>query len=147
MLYGGQVNASTNYSGEEVAASIEQWHQAMQDLVAVKQRQPADDLTSALIAAREEDGSRLTDEELVGTLHLILGAGSETVMNLLTHAVIKLLTHPGQRELVTSGQVGWDALFDETMRVESPVAQLPHCLRNRSARQRFSPGSRSPARM
>ena len=125
VLYGGQVNASTNYSGEEVAASIEQWHQAMQDLVAVKQRQPAVDLTSALIAAREEDGSRFTDEELVGTLHLILGAGSETVMNLLTHAVIKLLTHPGQRELVTSGQVGWDALFDETMRVESPVAQLP----------------------
>jgi 2-hydroxy-5-methyl-1-naphthoate 7-hydroxylase len=125
VLYGGQINASTNYSGEEVAASIEQWHEAMNDLVAIKQRHPADDLTSALIAAREEDGSRLTEEELVGTLHLILGAGSETVMNLLTHAVIKLLTHPGQREMVTTGQVSWDALFEETMRVESPVAQLP----------------------
>lgn len=125
VLYGGQVNANTNYSGEEVAASIEQWHQAMEGLVEAKHLEPGDDLTSALIAAQEADGSRLNDEELAGTLHLMLGAGSETVMNLLTHAIIGLLTHPEQRELVIGGQVSWDALFDETMRVESPVAQLP----------------------
>jgi cytochrome P450 len=125
VLYGGQVNANTNHSGEEVAASIEQWHQAMEGLVEAKHREPGDDLTSALIAAQEEDGSRLNDEELAGTLHLMLGAGSETVMNLLTHAIFGLLTHPEQREMVISGQIGWDALFDETMRVESPVAQLP----------------------
>jgi 2-hydroxy-5-methyl-1-naphthoate 7-hydroxylase len=125
VLYGGQVNANTDYSGEEVAASIEQWHSAMEDLVVTKHREPGDDLTSVMISAQEEDGSRLTDEELVGTLHLMLGAGSETVMNLLTHAIIGLLTHPEQREMVITGQVSWDALFDETMRVESPVAQLP----------------------
>jgi cytochrome P450 len=124
VLYGGQVNANTDHSGEEVAASIEQWHRAMEDLLEAKRQTPGDDLTSALISARE-DGSRLTDEELVGTLHLMLGAGSETVMNLLTHAIIGLLTHPEQREMVMSGEVGWDALFDETMRVQSPVAQLP----------------------
>jgi cytochrome P450 len=78
-----------------------------------------------MIAAREEDGSRLNDEELVGTLHLMLGAGSETVMNLLSHAILALLTHPEQREMVASGQVGWDAVVEETLRVESPIAQLP----------------------
>lgn len=125
VLYGGQVNANTNYSGEEVAASIEQWHRAMEGLVEAKHREPGEDLTSVMISAQEEDGSRLNDEELVGTLHLMLGAGSETVMNLLTHAVVGLLTHTEQREMVISGQVGWDAVFDETMRVDSPVAQLP----------------------
>jgi cytochrome P450 len=125
VLYGGQVNASTSYSGDEVAASIDQWHDAMETLVAVKHREAGDDLTSVMIAAQEEDGSRLNDEELVGTLHLMLGAGSETVMNLMGHAIVLLLTHPEQRELVTSGQVSWDEVFDETMRVQSPVAQLP----------------------
>jgi cytochrome P450 len=125
VLHGGQVNASTDVTGEEVADSIAQWHGAMQGLVAVKQREPGDDLTSVMIAAREADGSRLNDEELVGTLHLMLGAGSETVMNLLSHAILALLTHPEQREMVISGKVGWDQLVEETLRAESPIAQLP----------------------
>jgi 2-hydroxy-5-methyl-1-naphthoate 7-hydroxylase len=125
VLYGGQVNASTDITGDEAVASIEHYHAAILDLVAMKHEEPGDDLTSLLISAQEEDGSGLTDTELISTLHLMLGAGSETVMNLLSHATLALLTHPDQRELVMSGQVGWDAVFEETMRVESPTANLP----------------------
>jgi 2-hydroxy-5-methyl-1-naphthoate 7-hydroxylase len=125
MLRGGQVNVDTTITPEEAAANVEQWHDALGELVAVLRRKPGDDLTSLLIAAQYKDGSSLTDEELVGTLHVMLGAGSETLTNVLGHAIIGLLTHPDQRELVMSGQVGWDAVFDETMRIEAPVAQLP----------------------
>jgi cytochrome P450 len=46
-------------------------------------------------------------------------------MNVLTHAILGLLTHPGQKQLVLSGQIGWDVVFEETLRVQSPLAQLP----------------------
>ncbi|WP_116044978.1 cytochrome P450 family protein [Amycolatopsis palatopharyngis] len=124
-LRGGEVNVSTTITPEEAAANVEQWHGAMQDLVETKRSTPGDDLTSLLIAAMEADGSRLTDEEMVGTLHLMLGAGSETLMNVLSQAVLALLTHPEQRELVTTGQISWEDVIEETLRVESPVAQLP----------------------
>ena len=73
MLRGGEVNIDTRISAEEARANVEQWHDAMSDLVEDKRRHPADDLTSALIAAYDEDGSHLTHDELVGTLHLMLG--------------------------------------------------------------------------
>ncbi|WP_372671792.1 cytochrome P450 family protein [Amycolatopsis kentuckyensis] len=125
VLRGGEVNIDTRITPEEAVANVEQWHEAMHELVAAKRRKPGDDLTSALIAARDEDGSQLTDKELVGTLHLMLGAGSETLMNLLSKAVLSLLTHPAQLELVTSGGIGWSEVVEEALRVESPVAQLP----------------------
>jgi cytochrome P450 len=124
-LRGGEVNIKTTISPEEAAANVEQWHTAMENLVLEKHRNPGDDLTSVLLTVREEDGSRLSDEELVGTLHLMLGAGSETLMNVLSHAVLALLTHPEQREMVMTGRVTWTEVIEETLRVQSPVAQLP----------------------
>jgi cytochrome P450 len=47
------------------------------------------------------------------------------LMNLLSKAVLSLLTHPDQLELVTSGRIGWGEVVEEALRVESPVAQLP----------------------
>jgi len=125
VLFGGVVNASTAVTGEEVVASIDQYHEAMHKLAEYKKEYPGDDLTTQLIEAREEDGSALTDEELIGTLHLMLGAGSETVMNLLSHIVVDLLANPEQLELVRSGVVSWDDVVEEGLRVECPVANLP----------------------
>ena len=124
-LRGAEQNVSTTITPEEAEQNVEQWHGAMQDLVEARRREPGDDLTSVLIGARDAGTAELTDEELVGTLHLMLGAGSETVMNLLSHAVRQLLAHPDQLAMATSGRIGWDQVVEETLRVESPVAQLP----------------------
>jgi cytochrome P450 len=123
-LRGGEVNVSTTITPEEAAANVEQWHQAMEDLVAAKHKEPGDDLTSLLIASQGAEEA-LSDEEMVGTLHLMLGAGSETLMNALSHAVLRLLTHPEQLAMVRSGEVSWDSVIEETLRLESPIAQLP----------------------
>ncbi|WP_328904575.1 MULTISPECIES: cytochrome P450 [unclassified Streptomyces] len=125
VMRGGEVNTETTISHEEAVANVEQWHQAMYDLVAFKRREPDDDLLSKLIEAQQEDGSRLNDSELAGTLHLMLGAGSETTTNLISKAVVALLTHPDQLALVLSGEVPWSEVIEETLRVESPIAQLP----------------------
>jgi cytochrome P450 len=125
VLRGGQVNVETTITHEEAVANVEQWHQAILDVIALKRRQPGDDLISALVAAQEEDGSRLTDSEMAGTVHLMLGAGSETTTNLISNAAVAMLTKPEQYELVRTGQISWREVIEETLRVESPIAQLP----------------------
>ncbi|MGG8406598.1 cytochrome P450 family protein [Streptomyces sp. 12297] len=124
VLRGGEVTTSTSLTEEEAAANVAHWHQALGDLVDAKRREPGDDLTSVLIEAASE-GQRLTHEELVGTLFLMLGAGSETVMNLLCHAVKNLLANPDQLKLALSGEVAWEEVAEEVMRVQSPINQLP----------------------
>ncbi|MFF2469852.1 cytochrome P450 family protein [Streptomyces mirabilis] len=67
------------------------------DLVADKRRRPQDDLLSALVAVRDEEDGRLTEEELVGTAMMLIVAGHESTVNLLGDAVLALLQHPEQR--------------------------------------------------
>ncbi|MEU1287206.1 cytochrome P450 [Kitasatospora sp. NPDC005856] len=125
MLRGGEANIDTTLTPEESAANVEQWHREMHEFVESKRRNPGDDLTSDLVQAQEEDGSRLNDSELVGTLHLLLATGTEPVMNLLANATRALLTHPEQLALLRSGAVSWADVIEETLRVEAPVAHLP----------------------
>ncbi|HJQ02153.1 MAG TPA: cytochrome P450 [Jatrophihabitans sp.] len=125
VMRGGEVNTETTITHEEAVANVEQWHQAMYSLVDLKRRNPGDDLLSMLISLQEEDGSRLSDTEMAGTLHLMLGAGSETTTNLLSKAVVALLSHPDQYQMVLDGRVSWRDVIEETLRVESPIAQLP----------------------
>jgi cytochrome P450 len=125
VMRGGEVNVETTISHEEAVANVESWHQAMYDLIEMKRSTPDDDLMSKLILSRTEDGSMLSESELAGTLHLMLGAGSETTTNLISKAVVMLLTHPDQLAMVLDGRVPWDDVIEETLRVESPIAQLP----------------------
>ncbi len=93
-------------------------------LVAEKRAAPADDLTSALIAAREEQ-DRLSEEELIGILLQLVVAGHETTLNLVCNAVLGLLAHPDQLALVLGGEVPWSAVVEETLRRDSPVGHFP----------------------
>ncbi|MGW3124213.1 cytochrome P450 family protein [Streptomyces sp. NPDC001107] len=94
-------------------------------LVAGKRRSPGADLTSELIAVRDEEGSGLSEKELLDTLLLVIGAGHETTVNLLDQAVCALLTHPGQLRLARRGEVSWEAVVEETLRCRAPVATIP----------------------
>ncbi|MEU4805531.1 cytochrome P450 [Actinosynnema sp. NPDC023587] len=115
----------TTVTPEQAQDVLLGWRGAMADLIAEKRRSPGDDITSDLVAARDEDGSRLSEEELTDTIFAILGAGSETTINFFDNAITALLAHPGQRALVTSGEATWDDVIDETLRVQSPLANLP----------------------
>ncbi|NKE62707.1 cytochrome P450 [Lentzea sp. PSKA42] len=123
VLRGGEKTPDSSLTPEEAEANIRDWHEQFGKLIASKRAHPADDLTSDLVSAVGE--TQLTDNELIGTLFVALGAGSETVMNLVTHAVLKLLTHPEQRAMVADGRVSWDDVIEETLRLESPLNMLP----------------------
>lgn len=82
-----------------------------------------DDLTSALILA-DEGGEPLTEEEVAGNLKTMVAAGHETTIGLILNAVRALLTHPDQLRLVLEGEVGWDAVIEETLRWDTPTTYL-----------------------
>lgn len=125
ILRGGEAQVDTTLTEDEIAASINEVLREMSALVDEKRRTPADDLTSDLLAAQGEDGSRLTDAEMVGTLLLLLGTGTEPVTNLVTNSILTLLAHPEQRQLIHAGEADWHDAIEETLRAEAPVAHLP----------------------
>lgn len=120
---------STSSSAADALAAQRQIHDVLGEVVADRRADPGDDLTSALIAARDEDrhdgGEQLSDAELTGTLLLMIVAGHETTLNLITNAVRALLTHRVQLALVLTGDATWDAVVEETLRWDSPVANFP----------------------
>jgi cytochrome P450 len=65
------------------------------DLIAERRARPRQDLLSALIAA-EDEGHRLTEDELLSTCTLLLVAGHETTVNLIGNGALALLRHPDQ---------------------------------------------------
>ncbi|WP_329521983.1 cytochrome P450 family protein [Spirillospora sp. NBC_01491] len=116
---------STDQTPEEVQATQVEIYTILTELVAAKREAPGDDLASALVSARGDDGSRLDEAELVDTLLLMISAGHETTVNLLDHAVTAMLTHPEQLDLVRSGGASWNDVIEETLRWQAPVANLP----------------------
>ncbi|MFG2899036.1 cytochrome P450 [Streptomyces zaomyceticus] len=94
-------------------------------IVGARAAAPGDDLTSALVAARDEDGDRLSGPELIGTLLLLIIAGHETTLNLVTNAVRALCTHRDQLALVIEGRADWADVVEETLRWDSPVSYFP----------------------
>ena len=115
----------TTVTPEQAQAVLAGWRGSMATLIATKRANPGQDITSDLIAARDEDGSQLSEQELADTIFAILGAGSETTINFFDNAITALLTHPDQLALLQSGAASWNDVIDETLRVESPLASLP----------------------
>jgi len=89
-------------------------------LMAERRAAPRDDLLSKLMHA-EVDGARLTDEEVLGFLRLLLPAGAETTYRLTGSCLYALLTHPQVYEAVRADRAAIDLLIQETLRWESPV--------------------------
>jgi 2-hydroxy-5-methyl-1-naphthoate 7-hydroxylase len=108
----------------ETTAALRRLQEILRELVAGKRQRPGDDLSSALIAARD-DTSTLSEDELVDTLALFVSAGHETTVNLIGNAIVAMLTNPDQLGLVRSGRVTWADVIEETLRSQAPVPNLP----------------------
>lgn len=89
-------------------------------LIERKRQKPADDILTALIEA-EDEGSRLSEDELIAMIFLIIIAGHETTYNLITQSVYTLLTHPDQLERLKSQPGLIDSAVEEILRYEGPL--------------------------
>ncbi|MFD9533225.1 cytochrome P450 [Streptomyces sp. NPDC060010] len=119
------VIVSTDTTPAEVMAAVRELVELMGTIAAARRAAPGDDLTSALIAARDGDGDRLGEAELIGTMRLMLVAGHETTLNLISNAVRALCTHRDQLALVREGKASWSDVVDETLRWDGPVSWFP----------------------
>lgn len=105
----------------EYASAVADMHTFLRELVADKRRNPGDDLMSALVAARDEDDGRLSEEELAGTAALLVIAGHETTVNLLGNAMLALLRHPAQLRLLRDDPGLLPGAVEEFLRYDTSV--------------------------
>ena len=95
----------------------------LEELTDYKRDNPGDDLISRMIEA-EEDGDKLTLDELYSTCMIILVAGHETTTRLIGSCLYLLLTNPDQMDLVKSNRANFGNAIEETLRVEPPVQMV-----------------------
>lgn len=119
------VIVATDTTPAEVMAAVRELLDLIAAIAAGRRAEPGEDLTSALIAARDGAGDRLTEAELLGTMRLMLVAGHETTLNLINNAVRALCTHRDQLALVQESKASWSDVVDETLRFDGPVSWFP----------------------
>jgi cytochrome P450 len=91
-----------------------------QQLFELRRRQPGDDLTTQLVQA-EEDGSKLTNEELTANIILLFGAGHETTVNLIGNGLLALHRNPDQLALLKAKPELISNAIEEFLRYDSSV--------------------------
>ncbi|MFT5444404.1 MAG: cytochrome P450 [Myxococcota bacterium] len=89
-------------------------------LIAEKRADPQDDILSALVEA-EEDGDRLTEDELIAMVFLLIVAGYETTVHLISNGVLALLQHPEQLERLRAEPELIDSAVEEMLRYAGPI--------------------------
>ncbi|HXM58844.1 MAG TPA: cytochrome P450 [Candidatus Dormibacteraeota bacterium] len=89
-------------------------------LIAERRARPRDDLVSRL-AAMEEDGDRLDEDELLAMVAILLIAGYETTVNLIATGTLLLLTHPDQLARLRADPDLIGSSVEELLRLATPV--------------------------
>jgi len=95
----------------------------LKTLIADRRRAPKDDLASALVQA-SEGGDRLSEDELVAMLFLILFAGHETTVNLIGSGTLALLQQPDQFAKLKANPALMDSTIEELLRYCNPVQHI-----------------------
>ena len=102
-------------SAIEASINLIVYYQAM---IAERRKKPTDDLTSALLEA-EIDGDRLTDEEVLGFMFLMVIAGNETTTKLLANAAFWGRKNPDQLAPVYADRSRVPLWVEETLRYDT----------------------------
>jgi cytochrome P450 len=98
--------------------------QYLNGLANSRARQPGDDLISGLLTDAGESGP-MSREDLLSTASLLLVAGHETTVNLITNGMLTLLRHPDMLERLNREPGLINPLIEELLRYEPPVQMIP----------------------
>lgn len=90
--------------------------------IAARRASPSGDLISAMVAV-DDDGDRLTTQEIVTMCNLLLLAGNLTTTDLIGNCVLALLRHPGELAKVKADPARLVDAIEETLRLDPPVVQ------------------------
>ena len=84
---------------EEGSRSVSRFNDYFIRLVDERRRSPADDLLSAILVA-EENGRKLSDEQVLSMVETLFAAGHATTRSLIANGMLALLKHPAELEAV-----------------------------------------------
>lgn len=104
-------------------AAILELEEYFRRALAERRATPRDDLLSALVAA-EEQGSVLSEQELLSTCTAVLFGGHETTTNLIANTVLTLLRHPDQLARLRAEPGLTASCVEEVLRFEAPVSRM-----------------------
>jgi cytochrome P450 len=104
----------------ERGEAVVQFAQYFFELLAEREKRPGEDLLSRLVQA-EDGGTVLSEPELLSTCILLLVAGHETTVNLISGGTLALLRHPDQCELFRTDPGVTRSGVEEMLRYVSPV--------------------------
>jgi cytochrome P450 len=120
---GGRLLDPVPLSPEEIAkgnAGNQMAAMYFQQLFDLRRKQPGDDLITQLVQA-EEDGSKLSNEELTANIILLFGAGHETTVNLIGNGLLALHRNPDQLALLKANPGLITNAIEEFLRYDSSV--------------------------
>ena len=92
----------------------------VRELIERKRSNPQDDILTKLIQA-EDEGEKLNEDELVSMVFLMIVAGYETTVQLITNGVLALLQHPDQLEKLRARPELIESAVEEILRYIGPI--------------------------
>ncbi|MGQ0431848.1 MAG: cytochrome P450 [Microthrixaceae bacterium] len=117
------VPGATDWSDDERMALLGEMTVELLSLAAQRRAQPLDDVVS-MLAAYEEDGESLTDDELGMFLIQLLVAGNETTRNAISGALVALAEHPDQLTRLAADASLLPTAVEEVLRWTTPVTSF-----------------------
>ena len=127
---------------EEGNAAAKYFMADMRDLIEVRRNKPGSDLLGALISA-EEQGDRLTAEEIAACVVFLSNAGFSTTRNLIASAVVALLENREQWELLVGDPSLIGEAVAEALRYDCSLTSTPRFARRETmiGNRRLAPGA------
>ena len=116
-MYEFDVPLEAAQAANDAAAEFQQY---VHGLIAERRANPRDDMVTALVQARV-DGGRLSDEEIVSTVIVLLNAGHEASVNTLGNGMLAFARHPEQWQRVVDGTVPAQPAGEELIRFDPPL--------------------------
>jgi cytochrome P450 len=117
------INSSSTWDMLQQFPNAFALHRFFKKMIALRRKQPQDDLITALVQA-EEQGDSLNENELIAMMLLLLLAGHETTVNLIGNGTLALLEHPDQLEKLKANPDLMESAIEEMLRFTNPVHQI-----------------------
>src|SRR5436190_6187371 len=107
-------------AAENATRAAAEFRDYVRGLIAERRARPRDDMVTALVEARVDDG-RLSDDEIVSTVIVLLNAGHEATVNTLGNGMLAFARRPEQWQRVVGGDVAPSAAIEEMIRYDPPL--------------------------
>jgi cytochrome P450 len=116
-MYEFEVPIEAARAANEAAAEFQEY---VRELIGERRENPRDDMVTGLVQARV-DGGRLSDDEIVSTVIVLLNAGHEASVNTLGNGMLAFARHPDQWRRVVDGTVPAQPAGEEMIRFDPPL--------------------------